>query len=298
MRTPIFTLFLVFVLPFATAAENRLQMANLPAGTAEIPSVAEESPWDALDPKKLKLRSASALVVDRDGNVVYAKDDDQPRPIASITKLMTAMVVLDSGLPLDQPITITKADRDLIKLTGSRLTYGATLSREEMLRVALLASDNRAANALARTYPGGREAFVAAMNRKAAELGMENSRFAGPAGLDPANVASARDLVKMIRAAQEYPLIREATTSPSITVYPFKGRGPLRFGNTNRLVRRASWDIGLSKTGYINEAGRCLVMKAAIADRPLYIVLLDSFGRLTPFGDSNRLRNWIQSKVR
>ena len=280
----------------AAAAADRFQTASLPADDGPLAPAAAK-PWDGLDPAQLKLRSESALVVDRLGNVVYAKEVDQPRPIASITKLMTAMVVLDGDLDLDELITISKHDRDLIKLTGSRLTYGATLTREHMLRVALLASDNRAANALARTYPGGRSAFVAAMNRKAESLGMHNSRFAGPAGLDPANVASARDLVKMIRAAEQYPLIREATTAPSMTVYPFKGRGPLRFGNTNRLVRRAGWEIGLSKTGYINEAGRCLVMEAAIADRPLYIVLLDSFGKLTPIGDSNRLRKWIYSKV-
>ncbi len=272
-----------------------VQIAKLSA--QEPAAAAAETPWDALDPDDLNLRSAAALVVDRSGNVIYAKHDDQTRPIASITKLMTAMVVLDSGLPLDQRITITKADRDTIKLTGSRLRYGATLTRDEMLRLALLASENRAAMALARTYPGGRKAFIAAMNRKAQSLGMHDSHFAGPAGLDPATVSSARDLVKMIRAAQGYPLIREATTTAFMTVHPFKGRRGLRFGNTNRLVRRDSWDIGLSKTGFINEAGRCLVMQADIADHPLYIVFLDSFGKLTPFGDSNRLRRWVQSKV-
>lgn len=278
------------------AEEKPLQVAHLPAESMSAPQI-NTSPWDELDRAALKLRSESVLVVDRSGNVVYAKHDDEPRPIASITKLMMAMVVLDSGLSLDERITITKEDRDLIKLTGSRMRYGATLSREEMLRLALLASENRAANALARNYPGGRKAFVAAMNEKARQLDMRDSYFAGPAGLDPANVASARDLVKMIRAAQEYPLIREATTTPFMTVRPFANRGTLRFGNTNRLVRRATWEIGLSKTGFINEAGRCLVMQAAIAEKPLYIVLLDSFGRLTPVGDSNRLRRWIQSSL-
>lgn len=295
MRNKAFVFLFLFSLLSGTAGAEgeRLQLANLdPDGEALV-----ASPWQGLDPQALKLRSASALVVDDAGHVVYAKDDAEPRPIASITKVMTAMVVLDSGLPLQEAITITRADRDTIKGTGSRLGYGATLSREEMLRLALLASENRAANALARTYPGGRQAFVAAMNNKAFQLGMRDTSFAGPAGLDPANVSSARDLVKMIRAAREYPLIREATTTAFMTVRPYKGRGALRFGNTNRLVRRANWEIGLSKTGFINEAGRCLVMQAAIAEEPLYIVLLDSYGRLTPVGDSNRLRRWIQSSI-
>lgn len=280
----------------ASAGERPMQLANLDPG-AEDQAVMAANPWDGLNPEALKLRSASVLVVDHAGNVVYAKHENEPRPIASITKLMMAMVVLDSGLPLSQPITITSADRDTIKGTGSRLRYGATLTREDMLRLALLASENRAANALARNYPGGRSAFVAAMNAKARDLGMVRSHFAGPAGLDPANVASARDLVKMVRAAQEYALIREATTTAFMTVHPFAGRGGLRFGNTNRLVRRDTWEIGLSKTGYINEAGRCLVMQAAIAEEPLYIVLLDSYGRLTPVGDSNRLRRWILTSL-
>jgi D-alanyl-D-alanine endopeptidase (penicillin-binding protein 7) len=276
----------------AMADGDLVQLATLeePAGQAA-------DPWTALNPKKLKLRSEAALIVDKSGNVVFAKHADEPRPIASITKLMTAIVVLDSGLPLDEPITITKDDRDLIKLTGSRLGYGSTLTREELLRLALMASENRAANALARAYPNGKKGFVDAMNRKAGTLGMHRSRFADPAGLDPGNVASARDLVTLIEAAQAYPLIREATTARSMTVRPYEDRGLLRFGNTNRLLRRAEWEIGLSKTGYINEAGRCLAMQTAIADRPLVIVLLDSFGKLTPFGDSNRIRRWIESQI-
>lgn len=279
----------------AAAEEGPLQLATLDT-EARSSAPSRTSPWAALDPKALRLRSEAVLVVDPTGEVVYAKNADEPRPIASITKLMTAMVVLDSGLPLDAPITITKADRDLIKLTGSRLTEGATLTREELLRLALLASENRAANALARTYPGGHLAFVTAMNEKAEALGMTQSRFLDPAGLAPDNVASARDVATMVQAAQGYPLIVEATTTGAMTVYPFEGRGPLRFVNTNRLVNRQTWEIGLSKTGYINEAGRCLAMQAAIADRSLTIVLLDAFGKLTPFGDSNRLRQWIEGR--
>jgi D-alanyl-D-alanine endopeptidase (penicillin-binding protein 7) len=276
----------------SSSADTPLSLAS--AGKQADSRVAE-NPWKSLNPKKLRLRSASALVVDETGRIVYAKQADEARPIASITKLMTAMVLLDSKLPMQEPITITKDDRDLLQLTGSRLKYGATLTRKQLLQLALMSSENRAANALARTYPGGKAAFVKAMNKKARALGMTNSRFADSAGLDAGNVASARDVMKMVRAAQAYPFIREASTTRSIGVHPYKGRGALRFGNTNRLLKNKTWDIQLSKTGYLNEAGRCLAMKAEIADQPLGIVLLNSFGKLTPFGDSNRIRKWIES---
>ncbi|MGD2055490.1 MAG: serine hydrolase [Gammaproteobacteria bacterium] len=277
------------------AEEKPLQVAKLAPDARALP----ESPgttgvWQSLNPKKLKLKSAAALVVDLDGNEVYAKHVDEPHPIASITKLMTAMVTLDGSLPLQERITINKEDRDLIQLTGSRLLYGATLTRGQLLRLALMASENRAANALARTWPGGKTAFVEAMNRKARSLGMQSSHFADPAGLDPGNVASARDVEKMIRASLTYPLIRKATTTRSLSVRPYKGRGPLRYGNTNRLLKNDTWTIQVSKTGYLNEAGRCLAMQVEIADEPLVIVLLNSYGKLTPFGDSNRIRKWIE----
>jgi serine-type D-Ala-D-Ala endopeptidase (penicillin-binding protein 7) len=252
------------------------------------------NPWKSLNPKKLRLASESALVVDSQGNEVYAKQIDEPQPIASITKLMTAMVVLDAALAPDERITISRDDRDLIRYSGSRLQSGATLTRDQLLRLALMASENRAANALARTYPGGQQAFVRAMNTKARTLGMTSSRFADAAGLDSGNVSTARDMVNMVRAAQTYPLIREATTTGTIGVHPYKGKGELRFNNTNRLLKNDAWKIRLSKTGYINEAGRCLVMQASIADQPLVIVLLNSFGKLTPFGDANRIRKWIE----
>jgi D-alanyl-D-alanine endopeptidase (penicillin-binding protein 7) len=239
------------------------------------------------------LKSASALVLDADGNVIYGKDVDTVRSIASITKLMTAMVIIDSGLDLEQKITVTKNDRDLVQLTGSRLEYGATLSRRQMILLAVMSSENRAAMALGRTYPGGMETFVQSMNAKAKRLGMNNSHFADPAGLNVENVSTARDLARMIMAAQDYALIREASTTTRLDVYPYKGRGNLTYGNTNRLLKNESWDIGLSKTGYINEAGRCLVMQAVIEGVPVSIVLLNSFGKLTPFGDSNRLRKWM-----
>lgn len=240
-----------------------------------------------------KLRSASALVLDADGNLIFGKDVNTVRPIASITKVMTAMVVLDATLDLDEKITITKADRDLIRLTGSRLEYGATLTRRELLLLALMSSENRAATALGRTFPGGMPAFIDAMNTKAQALGMSNSRFADPAGLRSQNVSTAADLAKLVSAANQYPLITAATTTTRMDVRPYRGRGPLTYGNTNRLLKNESWNIEFSKTGYINEAGRCLVMQANIAGRNISMVLLNSFGKLTPFGDSNRLRDWM-----
>jgi len=243
-----------------------------------------------------QLRSASALVISADGNVIYGKDIDTVRPIASITKLMTAMVILDSGLDLKEKITVTKADRDLVQLTGSRLEYGASLPRREMILIAVMASENRAATALGRTYPGGMTKFVAAMNKKAAQLGMSNSHFADPAGLNVDNMSTARDLMKMVTAAHGYDLIGQASTTTRIEVRPYAKRGPLVYGNTNRLLKNNTWDIALSKTGYINEAGRCLVMQANIEGEDVSIVLLNSFGKLTPFGDSNRLRKWMLAK--
>lgn len=240
-----------------------------------------------------QLRSASALVIDVDGNVIYGKDIDTIRPIASISKLMTAIVILDSGLDLDEKITVTKEDRDLVQLTASRLEYGATLTRREMILLAVMASENRAAAALGRSWPGGNPEFVDRMNEKAAELGMKNSRFADPAGLKVENQSTASDLVRMVRAAYEYPLIRQASTTRRMEVRPYAKRGPLVYGNTNRLLKNENWDISLSKTGYINESGRCLVMQATIEGESISIVLLNSFGKLTPFGDSNRLRKWM-----
>jgi D-alanyl-D-alanine endopeptidase (penicillin-binding protein 7) len=242
------------------------------------------------------LRSASALVINESGNTIYGKDIDTVRPIASITKLMMAMVIIDSGLDLEEKITVTKADRDLVQLTGSRLEYGASLSRREMILLAIMSSENRAATALGRTYPGGMTQFVRAMNQKASQLGMTNSHFADPAGLHVENTSTARDLMKMVTAADKYALIREASTTTRLEVRPYAKRGPLVYGNTNRLLKNKTWDIALSKTGYIMEAGRCLVMQANIEGEWVSIVLLNSYGKLTPFGDSNRLRKWMLAK--
>ena len=257
-----------------------------------VPSVTPASEFTDLEGNP-GLRSASALVVNANGDIIYGKDVDIVRPIASITKLMTAMVILDSGLDLKEKITVTRADRDMVQLTGSRLEYGASLPRREMILISIMASENRAATALGRTFPGGMTEFVNQMNIKASRLGMNNSNFADPAGLLVENTSTARDLMKMVTAAQAYDLIREASTTTRIEVRPYSRRGPLVYGNTNRLLKNESWDIGLSKTGYINEAGRCLVMQANIEGESVSIVLLNSFGKLTPFGDSNRLRKWM-----
>lgn len=243
-----------------------------------------------------KLQSAIALIYDEQGRrPLYTKNADNVAPIASITKLMTAMVVLDAGLPLDEKITISADDADHLKGTRSRMRPGSTLTRGELLKLALMASENRAAAALARTYPGGTAAAVAKMNAKAQFLGMRSTRFFDPTGLDSNNVSTAQDLVLMVREAAHYEPIHRFTTSSSHTVQVAKQRRPLQFHNTNPLVRSASWDIGVSKTGYISEAGRCLVMKATISKRPVIIVLLDSWGKRTRVGDANRIKKWMES---
>lgn len=246
------------------------------------------------------LQSASFLVVDETGRAIVGKRTRELKPIASITKLMTAMVVLDAGLPLDQPVTIDESDRDVLRHSRSRLRIdrAATLPRGEMLAVALMSSDNRAASALGRTsLPGGKPAFVEAMNRKAQSLGMTDSQFADPTGLNGDNRSTAEDLVKMVRAAVGYPLIREITSRGSMTVRPYGNEATLEYRNTNPLVRSPEWHVELSKTGFVNEAGHCLVMRAQIGGKPLDIVLLDSAGKHTPMGDAVRLRQWLESSA-
>jgi len=248
---------------------------------------------------RLGIKSGLALVVDQDsGEVFYSKHDNEVASIASITKLMTAIVILDSGLPLLGKITIDRDDIDRYKGSYSKLSVGTELMRAEALKLALMASENRAAAALARTYPGGTEVFVDEMNAKAFELGMLDSRFVDATGLRPENVSTAEDLVKLVSEAYSFPMIRDYTTARSFAVESQTRRRTrvLRFVNSNRLVRSSRWDIGLSKTGYISEAGRCLVMQARIADRSLIIVLLDSWGRLTRIGDANRIKRWLESE--
>lgn len=242
-----------------------------------------------------ELKSSSALVVDQSGRPLFAKNIDHVVPIASITKLMTAMVVIDAGLPLTEQIVISEDDKDLLKGTRSRLRIGTELTRRELLHLALMASENRAAEALSRVYPGGNKAFVAAMNQKAIELGMWRTRFVDGTGLSSDNVSTAQDLTKMVAAAYRYPLIREFTTDSGTTVQVAKGRS-MNYSNSNRLVKSQEWQIGLSKTGYISEAGRCLVMQAKIAGKPVIIVLLDSWGKMTRIGDANRLKRWMETR--
>jgi D-alanyl-D-alanine endopeptidase (penicillin-binding protein 7) len=246
------------------------------------------------DSDHLLLKSAAVLVQDQStGAVLFEKNAQAVVPIASITKLMTAMVVLDAQLSLSEPLTVTDEDVDRLRGSSSRLRVGTELSREDMLRLALMSSENRAASALARHYPGGREAFVEAMNRKAEAIGLADTHFRDSTGLSAANVSSARDLVKMVAAASKYPLIREMSTTPEYEV-EVAGRR-MAFRNTNTLVRNSSWEIGVSKTGFINESGKCLVMQAWLANKPMIIVLLDSVGRLTRIGDAQRIRKWIES---
>ena len=206
---------------------------------------------------------------------------------------MTAMVVLDSGMDLNKKIKLTKADIDRVKRTTSRLPIGAKLSRYELLKAALISSDNRAAFALSRSYPSGRKGFINAMNVKAIQLGMQNSQFRDPTGLDKRNISTAKDLLKLVRAAYQYSLIRELTTTPSENIKMGKKRNSINFNNTNPLVRKGGWDIGLSKTGFIRESGRCLVLQTVIDGEPIIIVLLNSYGKLTRFADVKRIRNWM-----
>jgi serine-type D-Ala-D-Ala endopeptidase (penicillin-binding protein 7) len=243
----------------------------------------------------LQLASAKALIINQNtGETLYAKDTNSSSPVASITKLMTAMVMLDAKLPMEDALYISEEDIDYLKGTRSRLAVGTALSRSDMLQLALMASENRAASALGHNYPGGVYAFVKAMNVKARAIGLINTHFVDPTGLDSENVSTAEDLAKMVQAAYQYPEIRKATTTASYEVY-VEGRDDyVNFNNTNGLVRAGEWEIGLSKTGFINEAGRCLVMQAKIAGEPVIIVLLDSYGKSSRIGDANRIRKWVE----
>jgi D-alanyl-D-alanine endopeptidase (penicillin-binding protein 7) len=229
------------------------------------------------------------------GQTLYAKNADLSTPIASITKLMTAMIVVDSKLPLDEAIRITSDDIDLVKNTRSRLPVGSHFRRDDLMRLALMASDNRAAAALGRNYPGGTPAFVEAMNAKAKVLGLNATHFVDSSGLAPNNVSNPADLAGLVAEAAKYPMIREYTTTGAVNVTLPDSKRKLSFVNTNSLVRASDWQIGLSKTGYISESGKCLVMLAMIANQPIVIVLLDSWGKLTRIGDANRIRRWIEA---
>ena len=248
----------------------------------------------ALDASGMPVLGSSAFYVinQNTGEVLLERNAAAVLPIASITKLMTAMVVLESGQRLSEPLEITEGDIDRLKGTGSRLSLGTTLTREDMLHLALMSSENRAASALARNYPGGEAAFVEAMNVKARLLGLWNTRFHDSTGLNPGNVSSPRDLAKLVAASASFPLIREFSTSPERYV-DINGR-MLRFGNTNSLVRSPEWAISVSKTGYISEAGRCLVMQTWLHQQPVVMVLMDSYGRYTRTADAKRVRKWLE----
>lgn len=240
-----------------------------------------------------RIRSQAALVLDQEsGEILLRKNAQSTLPIASLTKLMTAIVVLDAGLDPNELIPVTQADVDRLRGSHSRLKVGAVLSRDELLHLALMASENRAASALANYYPGGKEACVLAMNLKAQLLGMSGTRFEDATGLSGRNVSTAQDLAKLVHAAHAYVKIREYSTSPSYQVRV--GNRSMRFGNTNRLTLNSRWDIGLSKTGYIAEAGRCLAMQMTLAGRSVIIVLLDSWGKYTRVSDAIRIRQWLE----
>lgn len=243
----------------------------------------------------LDLRSSVALVIDQDTQeVLLSKNDQAVLPIASLTKLMTGLLISEAKLDEGEPITITQDDVDTEKGSSSRLAVGATLSRGELLHLALMSSENRAAHALGRTFPGGMAEFVRLMNAKAKLLGMNDTRYVEPTGLSSKNQSSARDLALLVRAAYEDSTLRTLSTSPGHQVEV--GRRTLQYNNTNRLVKNPSWDIGLQKTGYISEAGQCLVMQAKVAGRKLIMVFLDSAGKLSRLGDAERVRRWVETQ--
>jgi serine-type D-Ala-D-Ala endopeptidase (penicillin-binding protein 7) len=241
-----------------------------------------------------KLKSSSVLVIDpTDSSVLYSRNSDVAAPIASITKLMTALVVLDARQSMDEPLEITQAETDLPKANVSRLTVGTVLTRSDLMHLALMSSENRAAHALAANYPGGVRACVAAMNAKAKALGMHNAHFDDPTGLSSDNVASPEDLSKLVIAASHNAVIREYSTDPSYTVRVH--RHLVEFRNTDNLVKNPTWNIIVQKTGYISEAGKCLVMEAVIEGRNVVIVLLDSLGKYTRVADAKRVKTWMES---
>jgi serine-type D-Ala-D-Ala endopeptidase (penicillin-binding protein 7) len=243
-----------------------------------------------------KLKSSSVLVVDQsDSSVLLSRHSDVPAPIASITKLMTALVVVDAKQPLNEPLEITDAERDLPKAGFSRLTVGTVLTRGDLMHLALMSSENRAAHALGNNYPGGMPAMVRAMNEKAAELGMTTAHFVDPTGLSSENVASPEDLSKLVIAASRHPVIREYSTDRHYAVHVH--RHLVEFRNTDNLVANPTWNIIVQKTGYIAEAGRCLVMEAVIEGRNVVIVLLDSFGKYTRVADAKRVKSWVEASA-
>lgn len=280
-------------------AAQRAALAAATAATAATAVAAKPSFGElaglhhASDP--LDLKSSVALVIDQDTQEVLLRKNEQAiLPIASLTKLMTGLLISEARLPMQESITITQEDVDTEKGSRSRLSVGTTLTRQELLHLALMSSENRAANALGRTYPGGLGVFVSKMNAKAKQLGMVDTRYVEPTGLSSNNQSSARDLAVLVNVASRDPLLREFSTSPGHEVAV--GQRTLQYNNTNRLVKNPDWEIGLQKTGYIAEAGRCLVMQTKVAGRKLIMVFLDSSGKYSRLGDAERVRNWVEAR--
>jgi D-alanyl-D-alanine endopeptidase (penicillin-binding protein 7) len=274
----------------ASSTRRRASVVIVPAQRSFGEIAGLHSVQDPLD-----LKSSVALVIDQDTQeVLFSKNGRVVLPIASLTKLMTGVVLSEASLPTEETITITQDDVDTEKWSRSRLGVGTQLTRGELMHLALMSSENRAAHALGRTYPGGLPAFVQAMTAKAQLLGMKDTHYVEPTGLSSDNQSSAQDLATLVNAAYEVPVLRELTTSTGYQVEV--GRRTLQFNNTNRLVKNPDWDIGLQKTGYISEAGRCLVMQTKIAGRKLIMVFLDSAGKLSRLGDAQRVRNWVESQ--
>lgn len=281
--------------PVALATE----LSGVTESAPNFPYIAAQTIRDNASRIHLKLRSRAALVFDeRDNEVILERNSQQVMPVASLSKLMTAMVILDAQLAMDEVITISKADKDRVRYSRSRLRRGMQFTRQDLLLIALAASENRAALALARTYPGGTDGFVRAMNDKVHALGLEKTRFADSAGLSNDNVSTAQEFLQIIKAATAYPVIREYTTLTRESITDLKSGREIEFGNTNRLVNKDSWSITLSKTGFTSEAGNCLVMQTSINARPVIIVLLESWGKLSKYGDSNRIRKWLTKTER
>ncbi|THF63205.1 peptidase S11 [Pseudothauera nasutitermitis] len=273
-----------------------LQLPGAPQALAgqSIKTSIRQAPLPSATASDLRLgSSAFAIAHQETGEILVERRGEVVLPIASITKLMTAMVVLDAGQSLSETLTVTRADIDTLKGTGSRLPIGARMTREQMLLLALMSSENRAASALARHYPGGEKAFVAAMNVKARLIGLDATRFYDSTGLDPRNVSNPRDLVRMVSAASAYPLIREFSTSDDRQVRI--GKSTLQYRNSNSLVRSPEWQIGLSKTGFIREAGRCLVMQTWLKGEPVIIVLMNANDRSTRSTDAVRVKQWLET---
>ena len=279
MRLFIVTLLLILNSGIALSAESPFQQASI----------------SKPNPDKLWLRSHAAVVMDQQtSQVLYQKNANTVLPIASITKLMTAMVLIDAGLDMQEHISITPADKDTLRYSRSRLAVGSTLTRMDMLKMALMASENRAASALARSYPGGKKAFVASMNKKSQTLGMQQTHFSDSTGLITENTSTASDLAVLLKTAWQYPLIHSISGEGQGAVTLQGKKQTLKFFNTNRLLRRDHWQIGMSKTGYIKESGRCLVMQTTLSGRDLFIILLNAQGKLSSYGDSGRIRRWLE----